>query len=105
MRVNSLQIGAYAREISRASAETGKAVDVRTGQLETVSPPPADAPKALPEVGSIPGVLTPEESRWIADLFRTQDGNVVAKVGTAYTHAGRTIGAPANRGTRLDLRG
>jgi hypothetical protein len=52
--------------------------------------------------GALHGVLTPEESRFIADLFPHPEG-ADAKVGQVYTHAGRPMPGSIP-GIRLDLK-
>jgi hypothetical protein len=116
MRVNPAQINAYAQVASRPSARTGAVLDLTTARGS------APAARSLPghqlEGGSdsIQGVLTPEESRFIAALFpqgRGRDLNgsdrgggltgADAKVGQAYTHAGRPMPGSIP-GIRLDLK-
>lgn len=102
MKVNVSQLYAYAREIARPAARTGAAVDLTTASGSASSARPHSGPRPDREAGTIQGVLTPEESRFIADLFPHQE--TVAKAGQVYTHAGRPMPGSIP-GIRLDLKG
>ena len=103
MRVNPSHINAYAREVSLATARTGSVVDLKAAQTQAASAPSAPSPNR--EVGSIRGVLTPEESRLIAALFPQPEGRDEVKAGHTYTYAGRAAASGAKPGLRLDLKG
>ncbi|GEM_PF-4819752 len=68
MRVNPAQINAYTRKIDRPLNQTGAVLDVTTarGSAPVARPLPGHR---IEEGGAIQGVLTPEESRFIAALF------------------------------------
>jgi len=103
MRINPSQINAYA---SRPAARTGALVDTRA----TAGAVPARPAQALSgprptQAGTIQGVLTPEESRFIDDLFTKKGGDGSGGVRPGgYTHAGRPASG-AIPGARLDLKG
>ncbi|OGG56828.1 MAG: hypothetical protein A3F84_10550 [Candidatus Handelsmanbacteria bacterium RIFCSPLOWO2_12_FULL_64_10] len=103
MRVNPAQINAYAREIARPPAQTGAVLDLTTTRGSAPVARSLPGPRPDGEVGAIQGVLTPEESRFIAALFPRQEG-ADAKVGQIYTYAGRPMPGPIP-GIRLDLKG
>ena len=104
MRINPPQSGVYTREILRGPAE----IDSRDhpNDQPTVPPPRSDnGPRTLKDTGTIQGVLTPEESRFISELFPSRAGEegTDSKLGRLYSHGGRrTIGALP--GVQLDLK-
>jgi hypothetical protein len=129
MRVNPAQINAYTQKIDRPLTRTGAVLDVTTarGSAAGARPLPGHRPEGE---GAIQGVLTPEESRFIAALFPQGRGQwrgtrrpgafggadlngsdrgggltgADAKAGQVYTHAGRPMPG-AIPGIRLDLKG
>jgi len=103
MKINPYQFNAYAREIARPSARTGAVLDVTTGRGSAPTARSLSGHRPEEGEGSIQGVLTPEEFRFIAALFPHQERADV-KVGQVYTHAGRPMPG-AVPGIRLDLKG
>ncbi len=102
MKVNPYPLNPYVRDISRSAGRTGAAVDMTAaGSAPT---PSLSGPRSNPEVGALQGVLTPEESRLISDLFPRQEGEPGVKTGQGYTHAGRPRSGSLP-GIRLDLKG
>lgn len=106
MRVDVSSLNPYARAVSRSAARTGATVDLTAaaGSAPTSSARPLSDSRPDPELGALQGVLTPEESRLIADLFPRQEGGGGAKVGHGYTSAGRPVSGSIP-GARLDLKG
>lgn len=102
MRVNPAQINAYAQVASRPSTRTGALLDLTTARGSAAGARPLSGRRPEEEIGAIQGVLTAEESRFIAALFPHQEG-ADAKVGQVYTPAGRPVPG-AVPGIRLDLK-
>lgn len=105
MRINPSQFNAYARDISRPAARAGSVVDLTAtpGRAPVPSGQPLSGPRATEEVGTIQGVLTPEESRFIAGLFPRRDGQDERDPRAGYTYAGRPVSGSIP-GIRLDLK-
>jgi hypothetical protein len=100
MRINPSQLNAYVREAALPAARPGALVD--TGADVGAAPP---RPPRPPQAGALQEVLTPEESRFIADLFTDGEGIGKAgdRTGVAYTYAGRPASGSIP-GARLDVK-
>jgi hypothetical protein len=105
MKVNPYHLNAYVQGVSRSANRTGASVDLTAADTApTPSARPLSGPRSTPEVGALQNALTPEESRFIADLFPRQEGGTGGKAGQGYTHAGRPRSGSVP-GIRMDLKG
>ena len=105
MRIPSSPISAYVREVSRTPARAGSLVDLTTASAPSPDATPLSGPKSGKTSGTLRGVLTPEEERFIEGLFGGSDGTkeALARGGRVYSHGGRPI-SESTPGVRMDLK-